>query len=476
MVTGRRVRYVKYTKWEVAGYDRGEAARWFRSGINPLTSVLLASRGITDEKGLDEITDNRITSLHDPFLLDGMRAAVDRINDAVKNGEKIGIFGHYAVDGITSTCLLIRYFRSRGVECTNYIPERLEDGYGLQKKGIEQLKNSGVTLVVSVDCGITAFKAADWADSAGVDLIITDHHEAAETLPKAVAVVDPKLPNQAYPNKYLSGVGVAFKLVCAIEGGENTEDMVRQYGDLVAAGTISDVMPLCGENRILVRRGLDMLRRGSHVGFEKLAQQAGIDIKGLGTVGMSFMLAPRINAAGRLGKTGIAKDLLMTDDAFEANELAHQLCELNYERQKIEGQMMAEAQEMMEDYPDNAPIVLSSRRWHQGIAGIVASRVMEKYGRPAVIISIQDGEAKGSCRSFGEFSIYDAIKANEGVLLSFGGHKYASGIVLKEEDIDAFRRGLTEYYRKFYNGKAEETTVLKIDFEVIKPVILTLEM
>lgn len=466
---------MKYSKWEIAGYDRQEAAKWFKNGMNPLSSLFLVSRGITDTEGLKELVDNEISSLEDPFLLSGMREAVDRINEAIENKEKIGVFGDYDVDGITSTCLLTRYFRSKGTQCTNYIPERLEDGYGLQKRGIEVLRKEGAGLIVSVDCGITAYEAADYARSVGVDLVITDHHVAGERLPDAAAVVNPKLPDQEYPNKYLSGVGVAFKLVCALEGVEKTSEMMDLYGDLVAAGTISDVMPLKGENRILVRRGLNMLRKGGHVGFEKLGQQAGVDMRTLGTYGMSFGLAPRINAAGRLGKTGLAKDLLMTDDVQDANWIARQLCELNYERQKIESTMMAEAEEMMKNYPDNAPIVLADKKWHQGVAGVVASRIMEKYGRPTVVITMQDEIARGSCRSFGGFSIYDAIKASEDLLISFGGHKFAAGIVLNKEKIAPLRERITEYYSEIYNHETGEQTVLQIDFEILKPEILSIE-
>lgn len=466
---------MKYSKWEITGYDRKEAAKWFRGGTSPLSALFLVSRGIKDSEGLESLIDNSVSSLEDPFLLNGMSAAVDRISAAIEKGEKIGVFGDYDVDGITATCLLTRYFRSKGAPCINYIPERIEDGYGLQKKGIEALRCDGAELIVSVDCGITAHEAANYARDSGLDLIITDHHVVGDRLPPAVAVVNPKRTDQTYPNRYLSGVGVAFKLACALEGADRTEEMLETYGDFVAAGTISDVMPLIGENRILVRHGLEMLRRGGHVGFEKLGQRAGVDMRTLGTYGMSFGLAPRINAAGRLGKTALAKDLLMTDDAQEANWLASQLCELNYERQRVEGEMMAQAEDMMKSYPDNAPIVLAGEKWHQGVAGVVASRIMERYSRPTVIITIQDGIAHGSCRSSGSFSIYDALKACEDTMISFGGHKFAAGIVLKEEDVPRLRSALTEYYRTVYSGDEEEQTVLSIDFEVVKPEIITLE-
>lgn len=460
-------------EWRIAGYDRSVAKELFKNGINPLVSVLLASRGVTDTEGALRLINNDISAICDPFLLDDMDKAVDRIKKAMAEGEHIAVYGDYDVDGITSSCLLVSFFREKGCKCELYIPERLEEGYGIKKAGIKTLADMGVTLIITVDCGITAVEEASYAASLGVDIVVTDHHECGEELPEAVAVVDPKRKNGRYPEKSLAGVGVAFKLACAVEGAPY-EEMIERYGDLVAVGTIADVVPVTGENRLFIRYGLDRIKRGGRVGIVKLCEAAGIDRKALTAGNVGFTLAPRINAAGRLGRTECAQRLLLTDDEKTACELAGTLCDLNRERQLLEGEIFLQALDMLQKRPpEGKPIVLSSDSWHQGVTGIVASRLTERYGLPAIIICLQDGVGKGSCRSAGSFNLYEALEANRDCILSFGGHEMAAGLTIEEASIDEFRERIGRHYTEV--AKMPPAAELRIDFEVAKAEILSIE-
>lgn len=460
-------------EWKIAGYDRETAVKLYRSGVNMLVSVLLASRGVTDLNGANKLINNDLSAVCDPFLLDDMDKAVERIKKAMETGEHIAVYGDYDVDGITSSCLLTSFFREKGCRCEIYIPERLEEGYGIKKTGIKTLADMGVTLIITVDCGITAVEEAEYASSLGVDIVVTDHHECGEELPKAVAVVDPKRHDGNYPEKSLAGVGVAFKLACAVEGAPVSE-MLERYGDLVAVGTIADVVPVTGENRVFIRRGLDKIKRGGRIGITKLCEAAGIDRTQLTAGNVGFTLAPRINAAGRLGKTECAQKLLLTNDEKTAGGLAENLCELNRERQLLEGDIFLQALDMLkENPPEGRPIVLSSSTWHQGVTGIVASRLTERYGLPAIIICLTDGVGKGSCRSVGSFNLYEALEANKDCILSFGGHEMAAGLTIEEERIDELRERIGRHYTEV--AKMPPAAELRIDFEVAKAEILSIE-
>ncbi len=464
---------MKYGSWKISGYNRDDGVRLCRNGINPLVSVVLASRGISDPKVFSELMEESASLLHDPFLLKGMDAAASRVRQAIDNCEHIAVYGDYDVDGITGTCLLTEYFVSKGLECEMYIPNRLEEGYGVKKHGIEHLADKGVTLIVTVDCGITAVEETICAKALGVDVVITDHHECGEILPDT-AVVNPKRHDCTYPDKMLAGVGVAFKLICAVEGVQNTEKLINKYGDLVAVGTIADVMPVVGENRIFIRRGLELVRRGMRPGFDKLCLAAGVDKKQLTVTGVSFTIAPRLNAAGRLVKTNVATSLLLTNDPYEAEVLADELCALNRRRQELETEMYLSAMSMLKkEPPDGKPIVLASSSWHQGVAGIVASKVSERYRLPAVMICLQNGKGRGSCRSYGDFNIYDALEASSSCLEGYGGHSMAAGLTVLEENVDDFRESLGRYYEEKVKEPFE--SILDIDFEVIKPRLLTVE-
>ncbi|MBE6948995.1 MAG: single-stranded-DNA-specific exonuclease RecJ [Ruminococcaceae bacterium] len=464
---------MKYGSWKISGYNRDTAVRLCRSGINALVSVVLASRGVKDPDVYRVMRQDSVELIHDPHLLKGMDEAAARVRRAVENREHVAVYGDYDVDGITGTCLLTEYFRSKGLECEMYIPNRLEEGYGVKKHGVELLAKKGVTLIVTVDCGITAVGEVQFAKELGVDMVITDHHECGDTLPDT-AVVNPKRHDCPYPDKMLAGVGVAFKLICAVDGAQNTEELLKKYGDLVAVGTIADVMPVIGENRIFILRGLELVRRGVRPGLDKLCEAAGIDKKQITVTGVSFSIAPRLNAAGRLVKTAVATSLLLTKDPREAETLASELCALNRRRQELETEMFDSALKMLKaSPPDGKPIVLVSSSWHQGVAGIVASKVSERYRLPAIMICLQNGKGRGSCRSYGNFNIYDALEGSSGWLEGFGGHAMAAGLTVMEQNIDGFKESLAEFYRE--KVKAPFEAVLDIDFEVVKPGLLTVE-
>ncbi|MBR1842826.1 MAG: single-stranded-DNA-specific exonuclease RecJ [Oscillospiraceae bacterium] len=458
-------------KWSVAGYDRAEAVRLTRSGINPLVSVLLSSRGATSESKIEALTSSELSAISDPFLMADMDKAAERVRRAIENREHVAVYGDYDVDGITSSCVVADYLRSRGIECDIYIPERLEEGYGVKDSALETIAEKGVSLVITVDCGITAAENKRFAASLGMDMVITDHHEVSGERPTS-PVVDPKRPDCPSPAKMLAGVGVAFKLICAVDGVQNTESLLNRYADLVAVGTIADVMPMIGENRVFVKRGLQLVRDGARPGLSKLIDAAGANRRKMTVTGIGYTLAPRINAAGRLGGTDVAVNLLLSENSGEAEELAKQLCFLNTERRRIEAEMVDEATEMLEKEPPmGRPIVLMSEGWHQGVAGIVASRISEKYNLPAIMVCVKDGIGRGSCRSSGGYNIFEALSANRDILLSFGGHELAAGITISAENVSELRTRLGEAYVAASDDIPEPT--LAIDFEVIKPELLS---
>ena len=461
-----------YDRWNVKGYDRPAAVELCRSGVNPLAAVVLASRGITGRAGVEEYMSEDLSRLSDPLSFRDMEKARDRVARAIEKGEHVAVYGDYDVDGITSSCLVADYLRSRGLECDIYIPERLEEGYGVKSAALDAVRARGASLVITVDCGITAVEEAEYASSVGLDLIITDHHRCSGPLPQALAAVDPKRPDCPSASKELAGVGVAFKLICAVDGPGSEEKLLERYGDLVATGTIADVMPVTGENRVLIKRGLRRMRDGARPGLSELRAASGVDPSNCTVSSVGFAVAPRINAAGRLGTTDVAVELLLTRDRNRASVLADELCAMNRERQRIESGMFRQALSMLEDYPDRTkPIVLASDAWHQGVCGIVASRICEKFNVPAVMICVKDGVGRGSCRSVEGFNLYEALTGCRDLLLGYGGHEMAAGLTVREDRIDDLRRALA----RSYQGAAAPERVLNIDFEVLKPALLRLE-
>ncbi|UOO38067.1 single-stranded-DNA-specific exonuclease RecJ [Oscillospiraceae bacterium CM] len=465
---------MKFEKWEIKGYDRAVAARMTRSGLNPLVAVTLASRGITTTEEAEAFQCDDFSLIADPFLLKDMDRAVDRIQKAINNGEHIAIYGDYDVDGMTSSCLLASFFRAKGVEAEIYIPGRMDEGYGLNAAALDALAARGVTLVITVDCGITACREADYARSIGLDLIITDHHACKSEMPQAVAVVDPKQQDCPSPNKSLAGVGVAFMLVCALEKSRSMEYLLETYGDLVAIGTIADVMPVVGENRVLIRRGMMALNKKTRPGLRRLMRVAGLESRAVSVSMIGYNLAPRLNAAGRMGRTSLTVDLLLTESEDEADRLASELTGLNSERRQLEADIFEQAQAALAASRPVGPVVLANRGWYQGVMGIVAARIAEQFFYPTIMISVDDdGMGRGSCRSIGRFCMYAALESCSDLLENYGGHEMAAGLTIAEENIDAFRERLLAIYSQMVTQPCVSS--LFIDFEVIKPELLSLE-
>ena len=441
-----------------------------RAGYTPLLAAVFASRGIKTAAAAAAFLGGGSDTPDDPLLLTDIMPAIGRITRARQLGEKAAVYGDYDVDGITAGCLLTDYLRSIGLDTTLYIPDRLEEGYGLNTAAIQKLHEEGVSLIITVDCGVTAIEETEFASSLGVDMIITDHHECQEELPNAVAVVDPKRRDCFYPSHDLAGVGVAYKLVCAMNGDDRA--MLARYSDLVAVGTIADVMPLTGENRRIVQAGLEKLRNNPRPGLAALMDEAGVDRSRIGTMTIGFTLAPRINAAGRLGRVEHAARLMMEQNRVKAARLAAELCEMNRERQRLEQEIWTQAMNSLEGRRPNAPIVLAGEGWHQGVIGIAASRLSEAFCVPAVMISLTDDRGKGSCRSYGGFNLFDALTDCGELLDAFGGHILAAGLNIRRENVDAFREAFSEYY---VNHIPEHTEGLNLDLIVEDPALLSME-
>ncbi|MBR3560253.1 MAG: single-stranded-DNA-specific exonuclease RecJ [Oscillospiraceae bacterium] len=446
------------------------------AGYPYLVSSVLVSRGVESAEAAAVALERERELTHSPFLMRDMDKAVARVQDALARGEKIAVFGDYDVDGITATCLLTDYLRSRGAEVVMHIPGRFDEGYGLSCDAIRALAAQGVSLIITVDCGITGVEETDFAASLGVDMVITDHHECKETLPAAVAVVDPHRPDCPYPFKHLAGVGVALKLVLALGGNGREDALFARYCTLAAIGTIADVMRMEDENRAIVSMGLDAIGHSDFIGLHALLREAGLADKPLSSIQVGFVLAPRINAAGRMGRASLAAELLLTDDEAEAARKARELCELNRERQSVEQEIYAKAIEQLETLPpeEKYALVLASEDWHQGVVGIVASRLSEKYSCPSFMIHLADGVGKGSCRSYGGFNLFGALEACSDLLLGFGGHELAAGFTIEEANIPAFRKKMNRYVRE-HTGRTPPVSSLTIDAELTRPALVTLD-
>ena len=462
---------MKYSKWKVPSTPPRIPVGLLRAGCTPLLSAVLELRGLGGLDDAERFLLGGAETLHDPLTLEDVIPAVQRLTRAIEQNEHIAVYGDYDVDGITSACLLTDYLRSRGVNCETYIPNRLGEGYGLNNDAIDHLASLGVTLIVTVDCGVTSLEETDYANSLGIDMIITDHHECRETLPDAEAVVDPKRSDCRYAGTGLAGVGVAFKLVCALEG--NTERMLDCYGDLLAVGTVADVMPVTGENRYMIQRGLQKISNGScRPGLLALMEEAGVADKRISASTIGYSLAPRINAAGRLGDTDIAVELLQTVDRRRAEELARALCQRNRERQELEMQIWQDARARLDAEPPRGPIVLAHEDWHPGVIGIVASRLTDSYSLPAIMICLDGDKGKGSCRSVGDFNLYEALTACQDLLEGFGGHAMAAGLTIHRDRVDEFREKLAEYW---HSHPSEYEPALEADIWVTDAELLEMD-
>lgn len=437
------------TKWILKEVDAESVTRLVQKlHLLPATATILAGRGVTEPSQAEAFLKPTLAAMQDPFLLAGMDVAVERLCVARQQRQQVCIYGDYDVDGVTATALLVSGMRALGLQVTYHIPHRMDDGYGLNREALLAVKRQGADLCVSVDCGVTALEEARLCREIGLDLIITDHHQPLTELPDALAVINPHRPDCRYPFKGLAGVGVAFNLLVALRAAlrkqglafDNDPDL-RQWLDLVALGTVADVMPLVEQNRLLVAAGLQRMNGLARTGLAALKQVAGIS--GAVTAGqIGFRLAPRLNAAGRLESAVPGVELLLTDDRSRAEQLAQELNDVNQQRQALEQAMLNQAIRMIEaagGVAERFSIVLSSPEWHPGVVGIVASRLVERYHRPTILLAVQeDGSAKGSGRSIPGFHLLDALNDCAALLTRYGGHRVAAGVSLPAAACDAF--------------------------------------
>ena len=453
---------VKYGIWNDVKPDAYAVNALVGDGYSPLTAMVLSARGIKNPAEAKKYLDCNCP-LPDPFLLTDMDLAAGRVAAAMMRGEKIAVFGDYDVDGITATCLLTDFLRKNGADVVSYIPGRLEEGYGLNPIALSQLSTEGVKLIITVDCGITAIAEAELCRELGMDLVITDHHECKEHLPDAIAVVDPHRPDGGYPHRNLSGVGVAFKLACALCGSQ--EEVLSEYADMVCLGTVADVIPLQGENRVFISRGLESLSHTHRPGIAALMKECGCDGQQISATTIGFMLAPRINAAGRMGQIDIAIELFLTEDPSRAEAAAKALCEMNRQRQAVESEIYQQALSMLPQ--GNAPeaIVLADESWHQGVVGIVASRIAEEYACPAFLICLDGDHGKASSRSHGGFNLFSSLKTLSPLLESYGGHELAAGFTIHRDNIAEFRRQMCALAAGYFSDDTPRT-VLEMDCAV----------
>ncbi len=439
-----------YKKWVYRSVDElkvQEISKKF--DISPMIAAVILNRGIHELDDIERFIDRDITKFHDPSLLKDMDKAVSRIKEAINHKQKITVYGDYDVDGVTSTAILVDYLLKCGGDVNYYIPDRIDEGYGINKNALDRLKQEGTNLIITVDSGITAVEEIDYAIELGLDIIITDHHECKEEIPNACAVINPKQEGCNYPFKDFAGVGVTFKLIQALAGKEKQIEVMNDYCEIVCLGTIADVVPLLGENRLIVYYGLKKMHDTHNLGLKALNKASGISSnKKISTGFIGFGIAPRINAAGRVGSALRAVELFLTNNQKKAEEIAYELNEENKNRQTTEAQILEEAFEMIEkdiDLSEQKVIVLSGANWHHGVIGIVASRITEKYHRPTILISIEGDEGKGSGRSINGFNLFTALSACSNDLVKFGGHEQAAGLTLHTENIAVFYEHIDTY-------------------------------
>jgi single-stranded-DNA-specific exonuclease len=439
-------------RWEyLPGHDDAAAALSSALDLEPTVARLLCQRGLIAPDDASRFLNPSIGHLHDPLMMADMRVAVDRLLGAIARRERIAIHGDYDVDGITSTVILRRALELLGADVVHFIPERLRDGYGLQPAAIERLHANGVALVVSVDCGIRGADAARRARDLGVDLIVTDHHEPDTELPPALAVINPKRSECRYPDKQLAGVGVALKVVQALCRASGRDAWLPGFIKIAAIGTLADVVPLVGENRVIAKIGLDLLSRGPHkVGLRALLDVCGLTGKAIDSYHISFLLAPRVNAAGRMSTPDIATRLLLANDegmGTEARALATELDGENVRRQQEEASVLAEAKKMVTTDPAigaRSVIVVAGEGWHRGVVGIVASKLVDAFHRPAIVISVDGDIGHGSCRSIPKFDMLGALERCAGLMIRFGGHRHAAGLTLDSARIRELRAAVND--------------------------------
>lgn len=416
-------------------------------GIPRPISRILINRGIESVEAARKFLNPDISQLYNPYLMKDIDKAVKRIKDSLAKNEKVMIFGDYDVDGITATSLLIKVFKLLGKDVDYYIPNRIDEGYGLNKGAIEYAYNKGVTLIITVDCGISSHEEVLYAKKLGIDIIVTDHHEPQGELPEAYAVVNPKQKDCLYPFKELAGIGVAFKLCQGLLTDEIPDNQLLELLDIVTVGTVADVVPLIDENRIIVNYGLQLLSQTKNNGLSALIKVSGLSGTQINTSHIAYMIAPRINAAGRIANPVLGVELLLCTDSEAAMEIALTLDDINKERQIIEEEIFKQAQDIIENQIDLSKervIVISCEGWHSGVIGIVASKITEKYFRPCILISLKDGIGKGSGRSIPAFNLFEALDRCKNYLLKYGGHEQAVGLTIKQDEIQDFKKTINE--------------------------------
>lgn len=434
-------------KWEGFQIDESKIPEIVeKHNINELLARILLNRNIDTDEKISKFLYPKLEDLNDPYLFKGMDKAVDRILKAVNNKEKITIYGDYDVDGITSITVLKKFLDEIGANVDYYLPNRLSEGYGLNNKALDTIKERGTQLLITVDCGISAYNEIEYAKSIGFDVIVTDHHECPEVLPEAIAVIDAKCPDNTYPFNSLAGVGVSFKVIQALcmKLNKPAEDYLK-YLDIVCLGTVADIVPLIEENRVIVKYGLEYIKNTKNVGLKALIETSGY--KSIDSSAISFGLAPRINACGRMGQAELALDMLLTNSEEEAMKIAEHLQVMNRERQEVEKVIMEDAVKIIEEnklYNDNV-IVVGDENWHHGVIGIVASKITETYYKPSVLICFEGDEGKGSGRSVDGFDLHEALSACGDKLLKYGGHEMAIGLTLKKEEFLNFRKAMIDF-------------------------------
>lgn len=433
--------------------------------ISRLLARVLVNRGITNDEDINVFLNPTRNDFHDPYLMPDMKKAVDRIETAIKEKQKIIIYGDYDVDGITSITVLKRFLEEREIQVDYYVPNRLQEGYGLNKEAITQIAKDGYKLMITVDCGISGIEEIEYSNSLGIETIITDHHEPLEELPNAIAIVDAKRKDNQYPFRGLAGVGVVFKLIQAIGIRLNLEEKeYLKYLDIVCVGTISDIVPLVDENRVIASLGLKLIQVTRNVGLKSLLKAIGY--KNVNSMAVSFGIAPRINACGRMGFQGEALKLFLTDNIVQAEEITEKLNSYNAERQAKERIIFDEALESLKNVDMNNlnTIVLAGTGWHHGVIGIVASKLTEKFFKPTILLALEDDIAKGSGRSIPGFDLHSALCASSKYLEKYGGHEMAVGLSLKKENLEDFRKAFEEIAKE-YNIK-EILPVIYVDSEI----------
>ncbi len=463
-------------KWLLREFDKQRVVEISkRFHISPLTAIILYNRGIQEDKAIDRFLSKDLSVLHDPYLLKDMEKAAARIRQAQEKHEKITIYGDYDVDGITSIAILYKHLREMGIEVDYYVPDRMQEGYGINRDALDKIREGGTSLIITVDTGITAVEESEYAKEIGLDVIVTDHHECKEQIPAVYASVDPKRKDCPYPFKSLAGVGVVFKLIQALDDKESLPELMEKYSDLMCLGTVADISPLVDENRVIVTEGLKRFRATKNVGLKAL-----IDVstngKAITTSTIGYTIAPRINASGRLGCASRSVELFLTEDADRAKELAESLCEENTLRQQTEQKMFREAMEYLENHPevkeDNV-IVIPHENWHHGIVGIVSSKITEKFYKPSILFAIDGDEAKGSGRSVNGFNLFGALESSSDLLEKFGGHELAAGLTIKAENIEEFRKKINDCSKDQFSETMLTPTIL-LDAAIKVPYI-TLE-